>query len=99
MLGIILITILVVLLLAAIPAWLYRSGWRYYPSGLLAVLLVVVIALLAAPRREKGYLRNGPCVFDQVVDAVGGKRPRVVVGTASAIVVGIGVILMVLILV
>ncbi len=58
MLGIILITILVVLLLAAIPAWLYRSGWRYYPSGLLVVLWVVVIALLAAPRREKGYLRN-----------------------------------------
>jgi hypothetical protein len=43
----------VVLLLAVIPTWLYSSGWGYYPSGLLAVLLVVVIVLLPA-----GVLRS-----------------------------------------
>jgi hypothetical protein len=48
MLGILLIIILVLLLLGALPAWPYSSGWGYYPSGLLTVLLVVVIVLLVA---------------------------------------------------
>ena len=42
----ILLAILVVLLLAALPIWRYSLGWRYYPSGLLAVLLMMVIALM-----------------------------------------------------
>jgi hypothetical protein len=46
MLGIILIILLVVLLLAVIPTWPYSTGWGYYPSGLFAVLLVVVIVFL-----------------------------------------------------
>ena len=46
MLGIILITLLVVLVLALIPAWPYSAGWGYYPSGLLGILLIVVIMLL-----------------------------------------------------
>jgi hypothetical protein len=42
----ILLAILVVLLLAALPIWRYSLGWGYYPSGLLAVLLMMVIALM-----------------------------------------------------
>ena len=29
-----------------IPTWPYSSGWGYYPSGLLTVLVVVIIVLL-----------------------------------------------------
>jgi hypothetical protein len=36
----------VVLILAVIPAWPYSSGWGYYPGGILAVALVLVILLL-----------------------------------------------------
>ena len=35
-----------VLILAVIPAWPYSSGWGYYPGGILAVALVLVILLL-----------------------------------------------------
>jgi hypothetical protein len=27
------------------PAWPYSRSWGYYPSGLLGVLLVIVVAL------------------------------------------------------
>ena len=44
----ILLILLVLLLIGALPAWPYSTGWGYYPSGglgliLLIVLLVVVI--------------------------------------------------------
>jgi hypothetical protein len=44
--GLILLILLVVLILAVIPAWPYSSGFGYYPSALLGILLVVVIVLL-----------------------------------------------------
>jgi hypothetical protein len=43
---ILLLIIVVVLLLAVLPTWPYSTGWGYYPSGLLGVVLVVVIILL-----------------------------------------------------
>jgi hypothetical protein len=51
--------LLVALILAVIPAWPYSSGWGYYPGGILAVALVLVILLLLL-----GYLvrRTGPGV-------------------------------------
>jgi hypothetical protein len=43
----ILIVVLIILLLGALPTWPYSSGWGYYPSsGLGLVLLVVVVLLL-----------------------------------------------------
>jgi hypothetical protein len=45
MLGLILVIILVVLLLAAIPAWPYSRGWGYYPGGLLFLLLIIILVL------------------------------------------------------
>jgi hypothetical protein len=42
----ILLIILIVVLLAALPTWEYSSGWGYYPSGLLAVLVVVLLLFL-----------------------------------------------------
>ena len=41
----ILIVILVLLLLGALPTWPYSSGWGYYPSGGLGLILLIVIVV------------------------------------------------------
>jgi hypothetical protein len=46
----ILIVILVLLLIGALPTWGYSSGWGYYPSGGLGLLLVILIILLLTGR-------------------------------------------------
>ena len=40
-----LIVLLVLLLLGALPAWPYSTGWGYYPSGLLLVVLILLLFL------------------------------------------------------
>jgi hypothetical protein len=42
----ILIVILVLLLIGALPAWPYSSGWGYYPSGGVGVLLIILLLLV-----------------------------------------------------
>ena len=42
--------IVIVLLLAVLPTWPYSSGWGYYPSGGLGILLVIVVVLLLTGR-------------------------------------------------
>lgn len=44
----ILIVILLLLLLGALPTWPYSSGWGYYPSGGLGLVLLIVIILALA---------------------------------------------------
>ena len=46
----ILLIILIILLLGALPTWLYSGGWGYYPSGGLGLVLLVVIILLVMGR-------------------------------------------------
>ncbi|MDF2766900.1 MAG: hypothetical protein K0S81_3895 [Rhodospirillales bacterium] len=46
--GLILLIVLVVLLLAAIPAWPYSRDWGYYPSGGLGIILIIILILLIA---------------------------------------------------
>jgi hypothetical protein len=46
----ILIVILVLLLIGALPTWGYSSGWGYYPSGGLGLVLVILIILLLTGR-------------------------------------------------
>jgi hypothetical protein len=43
-----LIILIVLLLIGALPAWPYSTGWGYYPSGGLGLILliIVVVALL-----------------------------------------------------
>ena len=41
----ILIIILLLLLLGALPTWPYSTGWGYYPSGGLGLLMVLLILL------------------------------------------------------
>jgi hypothetical protein len=48
--GTILIIILVLLLLGALPTWPYSSGWGYYPSGGLGLILVILIILVLLGR-------------------------------------------------
>lgn len=42
----ILLIVLIVLLIAALPSWPYSSGWGYYPSGGLGIVLLILIVLL-----------------------------------------------------
>ena len=48
--GTILLIILILLLLGALPTWPYSSGWGYYPSGGLGLVLIIVIILLVIGR-------------------------------------------------
>lgn len=51
MLRLLLIILLFFLLLGALPAWPYSSGWGYYPSGGLGLLLIILLVLYVMDRR------------------------------------------------
>lgn len=40
------IVILLLLLLGVAPTWPYSRSWGYYPSGIAAVVLIVVLLVL-----------------------------------------------------
>ena len=42
----VLIIVLIILLIASLPTWPYSSGWGYYPSGGIGVILVILVILL-----------------------------------------------------
>jgi hypothetical protein len=46
----ILLVVLVLLLLAAIPAWPYSRGWGYGPSGVMGLIVLVLVILLITGR-------------------------------------------------
>ncbi len=46
----ILLIILILLLIGALPTWPYSSGWGYYPSGGLGVILLIIIVLMLLGR-------------------------------------------------
>jgi hypothetical protein len=48
--GTILVIILVLLLIGALPTWPYSTGWGYYPSGGLGLVLLILIILLLMGR-------------------------------------------------
>src|ERR1700722_11389856 len=48
--GTILLILLVLLLIGALPAWPYSSGWGYYPSGGLGLVLIVLLVLVVTGR-------------------------------------------------
>lgn len=48
--GTILIVILVLLLIGALPTWPYSTGWGYYPSGGLGMVLLILIILVLIGR-------------------------------------------------
>lgn len=46
----ILIVVILLLLLGALPTWPYSSGWGYYPSGGLGLVLLILVVLLLMGR-------------------------------------------------
>ena len=42
--------VLIILILAVLPAWPYSAGWGYYPSGGLGTVLVIVLILVLLGR-------------------------------------------------
>ena len=46
----ILLIILILALLGALPRWPYSTGWGYYPSGGLGIVVLILIILLLTGR-------------------------------------------------
>jgi hypothetical protein len=46
----ILLILLVLLLIGALPSWPYSSGWGYYPSGGLGLVLLILLVLIVTGR-------------------------------------------------
>jgi hypothetical protein len=46
----IVLIIVILLLIGALPLWPYSSGWGYYPSGGLGLVVLILIILLLAGR-------------------------------------------------
>ena len=46
----VLLVLLILLLLGALPLWPYSSGWGYYPSGGLGLLLLIILIFFVAGR-------------------------------------------------
>jgi len=46
----ILLIVLVLILVGALPTWPYSSGWGYYPSGGIGLIVIVLVVLLLMGR-------------------------------------------------
>jgi hypothetical protein len=46
----ILLIVLVIVLLGVLPTWPYSSGWGYYPSGVLGLIVVVLLIMALTGR-------------------------------------------------
>ena len=46
----ILLVILILLLLGALPLWPYSTGWGYYPSGGVGLVVLILVILLLTGR-------------------------------------------------
>jgi hypothetical protein len=46
MLGTVLLIVIVLLLIGALPTWPYSSGWGYYPSGGLGLVLIILLVFV-----------------------------------------------------
>lgn len=56
--GTILLIILILVLIGALPTWPYSSGWGYYPSGGLGLVLLILIILLVMGRIWRSCFAN-----------------------------------------
>ena len=48
--SLIVLILLIIILVGALPSWPYSSGWGYYPSGGLGLVLLILIILLLTGR-------------------------------------------------
>lgn len=49
-LGTVLLIILILFLLGALPTWPYSTGWGYYPSSGLGLIVLLLVILLLTGR-------------------------------------------------
>ena len=49
-LGTVLVIILILILLGALPTWPYSTGWGYYPSGGLGLVVLLLVILVLTGR-------------------------------------------------
>ena len=49
-LGTILLILFIILLIGALPTWPYSSGWGYYPSGGVGLIVIILVILLLMGR-------------------------------------------------
>jgi len=50
MLTTVLLVVLILLLIGALPTWPHSSGWGYYPSSGLGLIVIILIILLLMGR-------------------------------------------------
>jgi len=48
----ILLIILILFLLGSLPLWPYSSGWGYYPSGGVGLIVIIIIIFILLDRRR-----------------------------------------------
>jgi hypothetical protein len=48
--SLLLLIVLIILLIGTLPNWPYSSGWGYYPSGGLGLILIILLILLLMGR-------------------------------------------------
>jgi hypothetical protein len=49
-LGTILLIVLILALVGALPSWPHSSGWGYYPSGGIGLVVLILLVLLLTGR-------------------------------------------------
>lgn len=50
MLRTVLLVVLILALIGALPTWSYSSGWGYYPSGGLGLIVLILLILALTGR-------------------------------------------------
>jgi len=50
----VLVILLVLFLIGSLPTWPYSSGWGYYPSGGLGLVLIVLLVVLVLGAKGGG---------------------------------------------
>lgn len=48
--SLVLVILLVVVLLAVLPTWPYSTGWGYYPSGIVGLIVLVLLIMALTGR-------------------------------------------------
>ena len=50
MLWTVILIIVILLLIGALPTWPYSSGWGYYPSGGLGLIVIIILLVILLGR-------------------------------------------------
>ena len=46
----VLLVVILILVIALLPTWPYSTGWGYYPSGGLGLILLILLLLIVLDR-------------------------------------------------